>query len=298
VSAKANIINCWFVVDNSGSMAGNKMELAKKGVLNCIDQLTESDHFGILTFSSAIELVTTGRKGEASLSKFHSVRADGGTALYDAILKAGALSWALHRQLKQAVEGTPLNVKTYMVLLTDGEDTSSNQTQEDVKAFLSVINKTRDFKIILAGVGLSQSAASIMRGFGSVGDNDIEFRELKSNNDIKELFEHFTIVLRETRTAAVMNSQGGFMVNQTREFDLTSGNVNNNTTVLGYGSPNMNSSNNKATPLLTDTSRVKEVPSTLQHFWDFNYDLNAYETKALYGYCISMTISPTIHLVS
>lgn len=311
IAAKPNIINCWFVVDNSASMSGDKIALAKKGVLNCIGQLTNSDFFGILTFAKDIEVVTAGSKETTSISKFHSVKADGGgTALYDAILKAGVLSFQLHSQIKSSLANTSLNVITYMVLLTDGEDNSSQGTRSDVKAFLTEINKKRDFKIILAGVGLSYSATSIMREFGAIGDNDIQFRELKSNDDIKELFEHFTIIIRETRQAAVVTAQGAVMMQQTREIDLTNGDFSGATSIFGLdiedgrktnaitngnittNSPPKKIEDNRKPIALTD-NRVKEVPSTLSHFWDDSYDLNAYELKALYGSDRAYTLSNT-----
>ena len=293
IAAKPNIINCWFVVDNSASMSGAKIDLAANGVLNCIGQLTNSDFFGILTFANDIEVVTAGPKETTSISKFYSVKADGGgTALYDAILKAGLMSYGLHKQIKSStLANNSLNVITYMILLTDGEDNASKSTRNDVKAFLTEINKTRDFKIILAGVGLSYSATSIMREFGAIGDSDIQFRELKSNDDIKELFEHFTIIIRETRQAAVVTAQGAVMMQQTREIDLTSGAISSGTSLFGLGI-NSGNRNNTPTKRINDSgntvhlldNRVKEVPSTLEHFWDDSYDLNDYELKALYGF--------------
>ena len=79
---------------------------------------------------------------------------------YDAILKAGLMSLGLHKQIKSALTNASMNVITYMILLTDGEDNASKSTRNDVKTVLTEINKTRDFKIILAGVGLSYSATS------------------------------------------------------------------------------------------------------------------------------------------
>lgn len=297
ISAQPNIINCWFVVDNSQSMEGEKFTLAKNGVLNCIGQLTNSDFFGILTFASTIDLITSGSKQNTNLNKFHSVRADGGgTALYDAILQAGSLSWALHRQIKSALSGgTSINVITYMILLTDGDDNSSKKTQNDVKIFLRNINQTRDFKIILAGIGLSSRATGIMRDFGSIGDNDIEFRELKSNNDIKQLFEHFTFTIHATRTTVVASARGAVAMLETSQINLGSGATRNNTTLVGVTGGGNNYNNGGR--YLTDGTEMlgiiptqrnhllsnKPVPTELSNFWDTSYDLNDYELKAYYG---------------
>ena len=56
LAAKPNIINCWFVVDNSASMSGAKIGLAANGVLNCMISS------GFLRSPMTLKLSPRGRK--------------------------------------------------------------------------------------------------------------------------------------------------------------------------------------------------------------------------------------------
>src|SRR6185295_3201597 len=44
-----------FVLDTSGSMAGAKLEQAKKALAFCVENLNDSDHFEVLRFATEVE---------------------------------------------------------------------------------------------------------------------------------------------------------------------------------------------------------------------------------------------------
>ena len=50
-------VNLAFVLDRSGSMSGEKIELAREGVLTGIRSLRESDRFAVVVFDSEVEVV-------------------------------------------------------------------------------------------------------------------------------------------------------------------------------------------------------------------------------------------------
>jgi hypothetical protein len=187
--------------------------------LNCIGQLTDSDFMGIILFGDTIKVVAVGTRGSIDLGEFSRASADGsGTALYDAIIQAGVTSQRLHTQIRGMAAASGTNCITYMIVLTDGEDTCSKAKPDQVREILGALNRIRDFKIILAGVGLSSNTSTMMRSFGNVGDNDIEFRELRSMDDIKNLFEHVTVQLQATRTHLVAGPGGLMAIRQTTSF--------------------------------------------------------------------------------
>lgn len=296
VALRGNLINCWFVLDNSGSMAGSKWNLAKAGIMNCIGQLTNSDFMGIILFGSEIKVVAMGARQGIDLREFGNSSANGGgTALYDAIIKAGLLSRGLHAQLHGMAAQKGVNCITYMIVLTDGEDTNSQSKVSDVHQALQLLNQTRGFKVILAGVGLNRAASTIMRGFGAVGDNDIEFRELSGMNDIKNLFEHVTVQLQATRTVLIAGANGVVAVQQKTAINLNDGSTQQNTAVMGRlaGGQEQRQLTNKVSGVSSPTSttssipansgRVKMVPSEIRDFWNKANDLNEYEIKAMEG---------------
>src|SRR5438094_3762681 len=83
-----------FVLDTSGSMAGKKLDQAKKALLFCVENLNDNDRFEIIRFSTETEALFN---KFAEASKANRSRADdfikdlkplGGTAIDDALKKA------------------------------------------------------------------------------------------------------------------------------------------------------------------------------------------------------------------
>ncbi len=84
-----------FVLDTSGSMAGEKMEQAREALRYCLNRLGERDRFGIVAFSSDVdafrdELSTTAVRGDARYF-VDQLEARGGTNIHDALLESVSL---------------------------------------------------------------------------------------------------------------------------------------------------------------------------------------------------------------
>jgi len=112
--------------------------------------------------------------------------------------------------VKQHVEFTkslPVKVISYVVVLTDGEDTSSKITLQQTRELFSMVNRLANFKVILAGINLNSTAYNALQSLGAVGDKDIEFRNLASNADLENLFEHITLQLKVERTVLVVDPE-------------------------------------------------------------------------------------------
>jgi Ca-activated chloride channel family protein len=134
-----------FVLDSSGSMAGAKLEQAKKALRFCIANLNDQDRFEILRFSTEVEGVfqkltdTGGEARDRALSFVDRIKPTGGTAIHDALTQALAL--------KPKDTQRPYVV----VFLTDGRPTvgpsDENQIAEVVtgKGNLAPENLTRVF---------------------------------------------------------------------------------------------------------------------------------------------------------
>jgi len=105
-----------FVVDTSGSMAGAKMDQAKKGMISVLDQIAPRNLVGFLTFSDQVNTrVTIGSVTENRYQirdVVEAMRPSGQTALYDAIAEAIAMTDAAEPGL-DAIRG--------VVVLTDGK---------------------------------------------------------------------------------------------------------------------------------------------------------------------------------
>ena len=86
-----------FVLDTSGSMAGQKLEQAKKALLFCVENLNDNDRFEIIRFSTETEplfnKLTDALKANRSRANefIKDLKPIGGTAIDDALKKALAL---------------------------------------------------------------------------------------------------------------------------------------------------------------------------------------------------------------
>ncbi len=83
-----------FVLDTSGSMAGKKLEQAKKALTFCVENLNDTDRFEVLRFSTEAEPCFDGlvnadkaRRGDAE-KWIEALKPIGGTAIHEALTSA------------------------------------------------------------------------------------------------------------------------------------------------------------------------------------------------------------------
>ena len=119
-----------FVLDTSGSMAGGKLDQAKKALLFCVENLNENDRFEVLRFSTEVEPLfdklvdaePANRRRAADFIK--EVKPLGSTAIDDALRKALALT-------PPGVAGAW--ARPYVVIfLTDGKPTIGTTDEEQI----------------------------------------------------------------------------------------------------------------------------------------------------------------------
>ena len=108
-------VNLAFVLDRSGSMSGQKLELAKRAVETAVDRLLPTDRFSIVCYDDRIDVVveTTGASREAksnAIDRLRSIDARGSTDL--------AGGWL--RGAEQVALGQVPGGVNRVLLLTDG----------------------------------------------------------------------------------------------------------------------------------------------------------------------------------
>jgi Ca-activated chloride channel homolog len=116
-----------FVLDTSGSMAGLKMEQAKRALLFCVESLNERDRFELIRFATDTEplfqkLTSVSPDTRARARDFiQGLGARGGTAIYDA--------------LRSALGMRPQGDRPFMVIfLTDGLPTIGVTSEDKIVA--------------------------------------------------------------------------------------------------------------------------------------------------------------------
>ena len=175
-----------FVIDTSGSMAGKKMEQARKALRFCIENLNDDDRFEIIRFSTDVEplfdrLVAVNSANRDQADHFiDRLKAIGGTAIDDALNKA--LSLQTER------DGRPFVV----VFLTDGQPTIGTTNPEEIVSHVK--QKDSGTRIFCFGIGndvnthLLDSIAEETRAFNQyvLPEEDLEIKVSSFFSNIKE----------------------------------------------------------------------------------------------------------------
>ena len=174
-----------FVVDTSGSMAGAKLQQAKKALAFCVANLNDNDRFEIVRFSTEAEplfgnLVAADVPDRARANEFiEELKPIGGTAI------AGALSGAL--KLHDEKSDLPFVV----IFLTDGLPTIGTRDPGEI---LAEVKKTSNVRIFSFGIGsdvnteLLDQIAESTRAFSQyvLAEEDLEVKVSNFYNRIKE----------------------------------------------------------------------------------------------------------------
>jgi len=144
-----------FVLDTSGSMAGTKLEQAKKALNFCIENLNEGDRFEILRFSTEVEplfdkLVEANKSNRTRAGDFvKDLKPMGATALEDAMLKALALR---HRESNPEGQTNSSGRPFVVIFLTDGMPTVGTTDENQIVAHVQKANEDQT-RIFCFGIG-------------------------------------------------------------------------------------------------------------------------------------------------
>src|SRR5438876_3084685 len=135
-----------FVLDTSGSMAGKKLEQAKKALLFCVENLNDDDRFEIIRFSTETEplfnkLAAASKENRSRANDFiKELKPIGGTAIDDALRKALAL--------RSEKADRPFVV----IFLTDGLPTIGNTDENQIVANVKQ-NGGGNVRVFCFGIG-------------------------------------------------------------------------------------------------------------------------------------------------
>ena len=137
-SAERVPVSLGIVLDTSGSMAGDKIVTARTAIERFLDQLlSPDDDVFLYGFANEVRLLQDWTIDRAAVSaSLRGVRANGGTAMYDALLEAVPRA-NTGRHLKKAV-----------VLISDGDDTNSRTGVRDVRAVV------RETEVLVYAIGI------------------------------------------------------------------------------------------------------------------------------------------------
>jgi Ca-activated chloride channel family protein len=150
---KATVV---MVIDTSGSMRGDKIKNAIASAINFVSRLERDDEIYVITFGGEaqdiFQLQQGGRAGdigESLIQTLGGLFAQGNTPLYDAVCRGNDLV----NQLK-AEHDTQGERRLYgIILLSDGEDTSSTKSQNQMFSCLPTGEEVEGTKIFTIAYG-------------------------------------------------------------------------------------------------------------------------------------------------
>jgi Ca-activated chloride channel family protein len=133
-----------FVLDTSGSMAGEKIQQAKAALRYCLQRLGSRDRFGLVTFSSETRKFRETLAGlearDEALYHVDRLEATGGTNINEALLAAVDL-------LRNSQNG-----QSMIIFLTDGLPSTGVQDEGEIRRNLQSANRN-GIRIFSFGVG-------------------------------------------------------------------------------------------------------------------------------------------------
>ena len=182
------------VIDTSKSMAGEKIELAKKGAQEYAKNIPEGNKLSVILFSSTVQTFPEARMGEV----LPQIKATGTTVLYTALQSAFEIAQ------KSKLPG-------WIVLLTDGEPTDVTQPEQ-----YSKLKTPSGFQMIEFGIG-SDYNHSILKALadGSGGTlhnitdaQKITLPDVMQKSAVNEVAARSVIVDFGTQNVTVLNYKG------------------------------------------------------------------------------------------
>lgn len=150
---KAPLRETMVVIDTSGSMSGDGISAARSAALSYMQSVPADVRLGLVTFSAQPHVVLRPTTSRASFKNaIHGISAGGETSLYDGIITA-----------LDTLDNGPADAQRRLLVLSDGEDTSSAHTLADAIDAVKSANVPADvvaFRLPGSQAVLNQIAAA------------------------------------------------------------------------------------------------------------------------------------------
>ncbi|KAM9859341.1 inter-alpha-trypsin inhibitor heavy chain H3-like [Aulostomus maculatus] len=200
--------NVVFVIDQSGSMRGRKMEQTQIALLHILNDLAEEDFFGLLTFDSSIvrwkrELVQANQENLESAKTFaRNIVSRGATDINAAVLEGARMLNAQPREGSASI----------LILLTDGDPTTGVRNLEEIQSNVrQAIDKK--FPLYCLGFGFDVNFEFLERM--SLQNNGVARRIYEDSDADLQLKGFYEEVATPLLTDVTMMYSGGTNLTQT-----------------------------------------------------------------------------------
>ncbi len=133
------------VIDTSGSMQGDKIEQARTAATAFLDKMPAQNQVGLVTFSESVNTLVPLASFEGNQAQvrngINSLDAQGDTALYDAIQQSIEILQNFGTGKEERIQA--------IVILSDGQDTASNGSLQQVVEQINLSRQERNPVIVI-----------------------------------------------------------------------------------------------------------------------------------------------------
>lgn len=151
VATESLPVNVCLLIDRSGSMAGKKLDNAKKGAFKLINQLESRDYAGIVTFESKVDVVVPGQHVTDSNmfeTKIRNISLGGTTEMHKGLEAAFA---ELKKPIQTYYSAGKEPVRR-IILLSDGQPTDGRSESE----YRRLAREMREKGISITALGIGK----------------------------------------------------------------------------------------------------------------------------------------------
>lgn len=143
-----------FVLDTSGSMEGERISIVQREFRKLIAKRSEGDKSALITFSSTPEIVMELTEDRAAIiNSIDTIRALGGSAMYDSILEA----------FKILGDSRLRFYRKSIFVLTDGDDKNSTISFSALRARAKELSAKNDVELIILGINNTETKFEDLR---------------------------------------------------------------------------------------------------------------------------------------
>jgi len=194
------------VIDISGSMQGDPIESAKTAAKSFIAQKRPEDFIALVSFNNEVQVLSNFTASASTLEqRIDGLEAAGGTAMFDAVIRAAELYASATGSLKRN-----------MIVLSDGLDEDSTGTLEETIAAIEATD-VRTFGVALESASFT---ATDLQAISDAGDGI-----LLTTTDPEDLASLYGQIQRELNNTLVIRFNSPVSAPEDVEFGVTYGNL-------------------------------------------------------------------------
>ena len=237
------------VIDNSGSMDGSSLEMAKNGAIQCLEVLEETDYVGVITFedtTKVIQPLISVKFKDTIAKKIKSIRAGNGTMMTPGLEEAYEEMQRMQTQM----------ANREVMLISDGSPGDAGQQE--------VVEKMAKEGIVLSSINIGgQYAGTLLKELADIGKGRY-YSITRSDNLPEIMFEEVKEIVMDT----IIEDITPIKILSKNDDVLTG--IDNLPTINGYNysKAKYNATTILATELLLESGeKVDDVP--IYSYWNY-----------------------------